>query len=296
MPAILLIAGGFLLILAGSALFSHSAETLTQQLFRNHSLGRRILGNISLSLPELVLPLFSFLGGSGGGRKDAGIGAILGAPLFLIAILWPMTLLVTRKSPAPLSEKKQLSKEAPILAAGLTLALLAGSSRMTILHWGVAILLLLLYPAILFGLKGEDPPDNTSRHQENPFSIRTALSFLSGVGFLLTGPVLLLNGILQFGGSHGGETIFILSLVLSSLSTESPEALSLFMLLKKRDIPAAYAILWGSIHFQLTVTLASGLLLSPWIIQERHIVAGSILILALLLSTLWARSGTERAN
>lgn len=120
--------------------------------------------------------------------------------------------------------------------------------------------------------------------------------FLSGVALLLIGPVLLLKGILGFGGSGGGETVFILSIILSSLSTESPEALSLFMLLKKRDIPAAYAILWGSIHFQLTVSLATGLILSPWIIQERHIAAGAVLILALLLSTLWARSTVERTN
>ncbi len=296
MPAILLTAGGFLLILGGSILFSHSAEALTQKLFRNHSLGRRILGNMSLSIPELILPLFSFLGGSGEGRKDAGIGAILGAPLLLIAILWPMTLFFTRKSPIPSSEKRQLSREAPILAAGLSLALLAGSFPSHTLHMSIGIFLLMLYPAILFGIKGEELPDDSSNTEDHPAFIRTALMFLSGVALLLIGPVLLLKGILGFGGSGGGETVFILSIILSSLSTESPEALSLFMLLKKRDIPAAYAILWGSIHFQLTVSLATGLILSPWIIQERHIAAGAVLILALLLSTLWARSTVERTN
>jgi len=296
MPAVLLTIGGFLLILGGSTLFSHSAEALTHRLFSNHSLGRRILGNISLSIPELVLPLFSFLGGSGSGRKDAGIGAILGAPLFLIAILWPITLFITRKSPPPLSEKKQLGKEAPILAAGLIVALLAGHSSSTTLHWAVAILLIFLYPAILFGLKGNDPEDITAGQPENLDSLKTGLLFLAGVGLLLIGPILLLKGILLLGGSGGGKIIFILSLVLSALSTEAPEALSLFMLLKKRDIPAAYSILWGSIHFQLTISLASGLLLSPWIIEERHVTAGSLLILALLLSALWARSGKDRRN
>ena len=296
MPAILLTAGGLLLILGGSILFSHSAEALTQQLFKNHSLGRRILGNVSLSIPELILPLFSFLGGSGEGRKDAGIGAILGAPLLLIAVLWPMTLFITRKSPIPSSEKRQLSKEAPILAGGLSLALLAGEFPSHTLHLIIGILLLFLYPAILFGIKGEELPADTDNQQNHPTIIQTALLFLSGVTLLLTGPVLLLKGILQFGGSGGGKTVFLLSILLSSLSTESPEALSLFMLLKKRDIPAACAILWGSIHFQLTVSLATGLLLSPWIIQERHLAAGAILILALLLSTLWARSTIERTN
>jgi len=295
-PAILLASGGFLLILGGSILFSHSAEALTQKLFRNHSLGRRILGNISLSIPELILPLFSFLGGSGEGRKDAGIGAILGAPLLLIAVLWPMMLFITRKSPVPFSEKRQLSREAPILAAGLSLALLAGSFPSRTLHLSIGILLLFLYPAILFGIKGEELPEHSDNTQGQPAFLRTALLFLSGVTLLLIGPILLLKGILRFGGSGGGEIIFILSIILSSLSTESPEALSLFMLLKKRDIPATYAILWGSIHFQLTVSLATGLLLSPWIIQERHIVAGAILIMALLLSTLWARSAMERTH
>jgi len=296
MPAILLTAGGFLLILGGSILFSHSAEALTQQLFKNHSLGRRILGNVSLSIPELILPLFSFLGGSGEGRKDAGIGAILGAPLLLIAVLWPMTLFITRKSPIPSSEKRQLSKEAPILAGGLSLALLAGEFPSHTLHLIIGILLLFLYPAILFGIKGEELPADTGSQQNHPTVFRTVLLFLSGVTLLLTGPVLLLKGILQFGGSGGGKTVFLLSILLSSLSTESPEALSLFMLLKKRDISAACAILWGSIHFQLTVSLATGLLLSPWIIQERHLAAGAVLILALLLSTLWARSTIERTN
>jgi Ca2+/Na+ antiporter len=296
MTELLLTIGGFLFILGGSTLFSHSAEALTQQLFKNPSLGRRILGNISLSIPELVLPLFSFLGGSGSGRKDAGIGGILGAPLFLIAILWPITLFITRKSPAPAAEKKQLGKEAPVIAAGLAAALLAGQSSSITLHWSVAILLIFLYPAILFTIKGDATENIVSEQTGNQPFLKTGFLFLIGVGFLIIGPILLLRGILFFGGPNGGTTIFILSLILSSLSTESPEALSLFMLLKRRDIPAAYAVLWGSIHFQLTVSLASGLLFSTWNIEKRHIVVGIILIIALLLSTLWARSEPVRKN
>ncbi len=278
---------GFLLVLAGSALFSHSAETLTRRLFTNHSLGRRILGNLSLSIPELVLPVVSFLGGSAPGRKEAGIGAILGAPLFLVAILWPVTLWVTRHEPAPKEEKKQLGKEAPLLAGGLFLALAAGLTPSRPVHFIVAAFLLLLYPAILLKLRTEDAPEEEGP-EEGSSTVRQTLAFLAGAAFLFIGPVLLLKGILHSGESQGNGSIFLLSLLLSSLSTESPEALSLVMLLKKRQTASAYGVLWGSIHFQLTVSVASGLLLSPWTIEGRHLIAGGILIVALLFSTWWA--------
>ena len=50
------ILAGFSCLLLGSALFSHSAERLVHRLFRNRQAGSRILGNLSLSLPEAILP------------------------------------------------------------------------------------------------------------------------------------------------------------------------------------------------------------------------------------------------
>ncbi len=280
---LLLFAGGFGLIVAGSALFTRSLERTVLRFFNDKSQGLRILGNISLSLPELLLPLIAFLApGAGGSRVEAGTGAIFGSPLFLLLFLLPLSFFLKQQ------DIKSLARETPILLGGLLLALLLFNHSL-FFRLPLALLLVGLY---LWGILA--PSDNNVPEEKtatsSPWSPLDALFITGGSLLMGGGSQLFLLGIDHLRASHGISP-FWTSLILAPLATEAPEILTLLHFLKKRSLADGFSILWGSIHLQTTLSIALGLLASPWKSSHASISAGAILLLllALLLLLSWTR-------
>jgi cation:H+ antiporter len=301
---------GFLLVAVGSALFSHAAERLIGRFFSNRQLGARILGNVSLSLPEAVLPLFAFLStdrNAGTGpdlSMEIGVGAVLGAPAFLLLVLWPLYLWHTRRHALPSSRRRQLVREIPLLGAALGGALLLGLLNPPWLKVSGGILLLGLYVVLFFRIESHpgEPPETSAgdtaspgTDKEDPARIGDAIAFLSGTGLILYGPDLFLSGLRELSGQEHAATPFLLSLFLSALATESPEMLALLIFLRKGERALGFDIVWGSISFQLTVSLSIGLFLSPWTLSGHHLILGALLLLVLGSSYLYGRRESHAA-
>lgn len=290
----------------GALFFSHAAERLTRRLFSNRQMGARILGNVSLSLPEAVLPVFAFLTmerhpGPGSARSlDIGLGAILGAPAFLLLVLWPLYLWFTRHHPLPASRHRQLVREPPLLMAALGGALALGFVPVPGLKIAGGFLLLGLY--LFLVLRIEPHPEDSdgtelpaAARPDDPVRATDWVAFLAGTGLILYGPDLFLSGLGELSGTGAPATPFLLSLVLSALATESPEMLALIFFLRRGERVLGFDIVWGSISFQLTVSLSVGLFLSSWTLSPRHAVLGGILLAVLLASVLLDRRGFHDA-
>lgn len=294
--AVVRLGSGFILIATGSALFSHAAERLTHRLFSNRQLGARLLGNLSLSLPEAVLPLFAFLTADHNTvpsqTLDIGVGAILGAPAFLLGVLWPLYLWFGRTHPLPAIRRNQLAREPPILGAGLIGALALGFVQSEGGKTAGGVLLLALYAFLVARI---EPHESETRPEDQPAKAVDGLAFLAGTGLILFGPELFLSGLRELSGTGPSSSPFLLSLVLSPLATELPELLALIYFLRRGNRTMGFDIVWGSISFQLTVSLSVGLFLSPWILTARHAVLGGILAAILLLSALLGRSVSRAA-
>lgn len=294
--AVVRLGSGFILIAAGSALFSHAAERLTQRLFSNRQMGARLLGNLSLSLPEAVLPLFAFLTADHtpgpSYSMDIGVGAILGAPAFLLGVLWPLYLLSGRKIPLPSIRRNQLVREPPILAAGLIGALCLGYVQSAWVKTAGGVLLLALYAFLVARI---EPHETDSAPENQPASPVDGLAFLAGTGLILYGPELFLSGLREISGTGPSSAPFLLSLALSPLATELPELLALIFFLRRGNRTMGFDIVWGSIGFQLTVSLSVGLFLSPWTLTTRHAVLGGILACVLVASAIFGRSVSRDA-
>lgn len=291
-----LLLAGFSLILAGSILFSRTAEQLVESLFRGHPIGMRILGILSLSLPEALLPLMAFWPpGEGLSRPpdsspmDIGVGAILGAPSFLLLILWPLYLLRTRRPTGTTVRPGQLQREIPLLVFALGVALAAGETSSARLHLLAAGLLLVLFTVSLFSTR-TDPELSPTPVPATPFRpLREVVLFLIASVLVVSGPRVFLSGLFAWQQTHPGPAPFWISMVLSALSTESPEALALFFLLRKGEREHGFDIIWGAISFQLTIPPAIGLAFSPWNLTLRHDVMGCLLLAVLLASLMAAR-------
>ena len=222
---LLLFAGGFGLIVAGSALFTRSLERTVLRFFNDKSRGLRILGNISLSLPELLLPLIAFLTpGAGGSRIEAGTGAIFGSPLFLLLFLLPLAFFLKQQ------EIKSLARETPLLLGGLLLALLLFNHSL-LFRLPLALFLVGIY---LWGILA--PSDNNVPEEKtensSPWSPLDALFITGGSLLMGGGSQLFLLGIDHLRASHGISP-FWTALILAPLATEAPEILTLLHFLKK---------------------------------------------------------------
>ena len=292
------ILAGFSCLLLGSALFSHSAERLVHRLFRNRQAGSRILGNLSLSLPEAILPLYAFLvpqapaaSPSDHFSMNIGVGAILGAPAFLLLVLWPAYLWTTRKEPLVRTRRTQLARETPLLFFALAIALASGFVSSRPLHLFTGCLLLGLYLGAFYLIESPTDPMAEIPGQENgPPKPVDYLLFAASVVLILVGPEIFLSGLNALGRSFHSSLPFFLSMALSALATESPEALALFFLLRKKERALGFDVVWGSVSFQMTVSLSIGLFLSPWHLLKVHLLLGGVLLLALLASFLYAKS------
>lgn len=288
---------GFLLLLLGSGLFSFTAEKIVHRFFRNRQAGGRVLGNLSLSLPEAILPLYAFLAPSPpesslslNFSSNIGVSAILGAPLFLLLILWPVYLWKTRDSPLIESRRVQLSRETPLLALGLAIALISGVVPSRLLHLFAGCLLIALYLGAFFLIETPRKPSDSHEQKVVPPTVRDYLLFGCSAILILAGPEIFLSGLNQLGQSFSSSFPLFLSMGLSALATESPEALALFFLLKRKESALGFDMIWGSISFQMTVSLSIGLFFSRWHLLNIHVTLGGILLLTLLVSFLYSRS------
>lgn len=284
---------GLLMILLGTTLFTRSVETTVDRFFDDRNRGLRILGNLSLSLPELVLPLFAFLGpGTGPTAIDAGTGALFGPPAFLFLFLIPLILL--RKPSFGTGPCRLILREAPLLFAGLAgaLMLLGNGPVLRSLLAGVLaafyFLTIFFFPAVEMD-KGEKTPSG-DRSATGSFRLLDTVFLTGGTLLMVGGSHFFLAGI-DLLSAHQGPKAFWFSLLLTPLATEAPELLTLFHYLKKRQTSRAFTILWGSIHFQLTLSIALGLLSSPWLRTRATLEAGGALLTLLLLSGFLALPG-----
>jgi Ca2+/Na+ antiporter len=279
---LLLLSGGFALIVAGSSLFTRSLERTVLRFFNNKNRGLRILGNISLSLPELLLPLIAFLApGAGTSRVEAGTGAIFGPPLFLLLFLFPLAFFLTQR------ESQSLARELPLLLGGVALGLLLFDHSL-ILRLILSLFLAGLY---LWGLFSTvDHEEVQEEESGSPWGILDALSVAGGSLLMGGGSQLFLVGIDHLRSSHGISP-FWSALILAPLATEAPELLTLLHFLKRRSMSEGLAILWGSIHLQTTLSIAMGLVASPWRGSQAARSAGETLLLLLgaLLLLSWKR-------
>jgi Ca2+/Na+ antiporter len=96
-----------------------------------------------------------------------------------------------------------------------------------------------------------------------------------------------------------GISPFWTALLLGPIATEAPELLTLTHFLRKRSLPEAFSILWGSIHLQTTLSVAVGILASPWLGSPGAIHAGFALgglLGLLLLPAILRRSRTSEGD
>jgi cation:H+ antiporter len=301
---VLILAISFLVILAGSELFTNGVEWAGRRLEVSEAAVGSLLAAVGTALPETFVPAVALL--TGGHDPSAhhavGVGAIIGAPLMLSTLALFVMGVATfafrkRRERASLmvqryDVRRDLAFFMPIF---LVLVLLGMLPLTPTLRNFLAIFLLLIYGFYGFlMLRLKRPPGIELEHglyferilRGNPSSPRFAATIaqvIAGIIAILIGARAFVDQIVLFS-QHVNLSPGVLSLILSPLATELPEKYNSVIWIRQRKDHLALANITGAMVFQSCIPVALGLALTPWHLTAPELLAGAIgLVSAALL-------------
>ncbi|CAA7599450.1 Sodium/calcium exchanger membrane region [Acididesulfobacillus acetoxydans] len=283
-------------ILAGAGGFTNGVEWLGKKLGLGHGAVGSILAAVGTALPETMVPVIAFLGGSRSGEmtSEIGIGAILGAPLMLSTLAFfisGLAVLIFRHENRPLSlDSRVVVHDLGFFLAVYGLAVMA--SFLPVLPKRLCALMLLVSYAwyvmrTVRASKGQDggaipPPLYLAMRARDP-----------ALGRVLTQVAVAL--LLIIGGAHGfvlavkavalaqGVPAFVLSLIITPIATELPEKFNSVVWLRQGKDTLALGNISGAMVFQSSVIPPLGILFTPWHLEYLALWSAVLALLAALL-------------
>jgi cation:H+ antiporter len=291
-----ILALSFLIILAGSELFTNGVEWAGHKLAIAEAAVGSVLAAVGTALPETFVPAVALLTGrdSPEAHDAVGVGAIIGAPLMLstVALLvMGVAALVFRGRRrqvalrvARADARRDLGFFIPIFLMVL-LCGLGGLSLLTrqvmagalLVVYGAYIAVMLrleraegaevehgLYFEALIGGNGLDPRGWT-----------TAAQVVVGVVAILFGAMEFVDQVILFS-RHAGLNPGVLSLILSPLATELPEKYNSVVWIRQSKDHLALANITGAMVFQSCIPVALGIAFTPWHLTHAEILGATI--------------------
>lgn len=300
---IAILLASFVVILAGSEMFTNGVEWAGHHLSLSEAAVGSLLAAVGTALPETLIPAVALV--MSGGRTDVhsevGVGAIIGAPLMLSTIaLFVMGVAAlgfrTRRLRVALrvprtDARRDLAFFLPIFAAALLLGM-AALPAMARYVLGAALLAVYAgYAAVILKLKRD--AETTVEHglymelllggnPSNPRALATALQVLIGVIAILLGAYEFVQQIV-FVSQHANLSPGVLSLILSPLATELPEKYNAVVWIRQGKDNLALANITGAMVFQSCIPVALGVAFTPWHLSHPELLGGAIAILSAAL-------------
>jgi cation:H+ antiporter len=260
-------------VVGGVRLFTNGIEWAGALARLSEAKAGSLLAAWGTALPETLVPLIA-LGRGGGARMAIGVGAVLGAPLFLatlaMALLGLEVLRRAGSSAGVVVSPSGLRRDLGWFIAAFALAV-AASALGPVGRVLTAAALLAGYACYVRRTWGESggamlqpmAPLLLAARASRPPTWAVLAQTTVGFGAILLGAELFVSLADRGAGSLGMDR-FLLAALVTPLATELPEVLnSLVWLARGRDV-LAVSNLTGAMAFQGSVVPALAMLLSPW--------------------------------
>ena len=301
--------GALVLVVVASDAFTNAVEWLGAKFGLTRSAVGAVVAAIGSSLPESIVAFIALVVLRDARSQAIGIGAVIGAPLMLSTVVFSLigVISLVRREPPGIP---QLSIPvaptlfgATLFFATFALALAASFTSSAMVHAIVAVCVLAAYVVYLaYHLRAGQPEAEESppplriapRHKRpaTPIVVLqlcialvvTALAsrwFISSLG----------AASLAFGISALGMSLF-----LSPIATELPEASSVFLWMRRCEDNLAISNVLGAMMFQTSVACAIAMLATPWQLGASAYGAGvaALAAVALLIVTTLVRRQVEQ--
>ncbi|MGN6201611.1 MAG: sodium:calcium antiporter [Solirubrobacterales bacterium] len=280
MDAVLLLLA-FAVVLAGALLFTNSVEWIGHKLEVGVGAVGSILAAVGTAMPETLIAIVALVGAAEG-SEDVAVGAIVGAPFLLATLAMGLVGLFAYMYRDKRDQGLQLNVHRETLERDLLFFLvlfaIAGG-----LAWGppapvriaVGVAFLLAYVGyIALTLRGggevqsEDSLnplifERRSERREDPSMLLCVVQLLVGLGAMVGGAHLFVEGLLNLAESIGAEPL-VLALILAPLATELPEKVNSFFWVREGKDALALGNITGAMVFQSMIPVGIGLIFTDW--------------------------------
>ena len=281
MTQALLFAGGLVLIVGGSELFTNAVEWAGFRMRLASGATGSLLAALGTSLPETVVPVVALVSGQPSANSVA-MGAVLGSAFLLLALGSGVTgaAVLMRKSRRTLQpEPRQVRRDLGVFIGAFAFVLVAIIlPRPVRIALGVCLLAayaLYVRATLAGGEPSEERPEplHLVRWHSEPHAAFIATQLALSVAMLIVGSDLFVTALNDVATSLHSNPL-TLSLIVIPVATELPETLNSVLWVRSHDDHLAFGNVAGSAAFQACVLGFIGLTFTPWRPDFNGILSG----------------------
>ncbi len=299
MPFVLLVLGLGLIFLAAE-LFTNAIEWFGKRLNLCEGAVGSVLAAVGTALPETSVAIVAIIMG-GKGHTEAGIGAVLGAPMMLSTLAMFITGASVLVFASAKKRSKKISADYRVVGRDLRsfflvyiLAFVAGLVAVRPAKIGIAVVLLGIYAFYVHRTftcptcseeENEMRPLHFHRRATLPKLRWVIVQLCSGLALMIFGAAEFIESVTTVSKSWGVSPL-VLSLIITPIATELPEKFNSITWMRHRKDTLALGNITGAMVFQSSVLPAIGILFTPWHLDARGLASIAVAILATFIA--WA--------
>jgi cation:H+ antiporter len=292
----LLFAGGLVLIVTASELFTNAVEWTGYRLKLASGATGSLLAALGTSLPETVVPVVALISGEPSAASVA-TGAVLGSAFLLLGVGTAVTgaAVLLRRSRRRLEPQAgQVRRDLGLFIGGFSVVLVAiVLPRPLRIVLGICLLVayaLYVRATLAGGAPSEAAPEplHLVRWRDGePGSRWIGVQLVGAVAMLILGSDLFVRGLNDVASSLHTNPL-TLALIVIPVATELPETLNSVLWVRSHDDALAFGNVAGSAAFQACILGFIGLSFTPWRPDFNGVLSGlltlgvAVYLLALL--------------
>lgn len=300
--SVLLLIVGLGLILLAAELFTNAIEWFGKRLNINEGAVGSVFAAVGTALPETLIPIVAFVSG-GASNSEAGIGAILGAPMMLSTLAMFVTgtaiLIFTRqrrRTSDVRANYKVVGRDLRWFFLVYLMALAAALIPYRAAKLAIGLVLFLCYCRYVHLTmscedsdhgEGEIRPLHFSRRASRPRLRLVIVQLAVSLAAIVFGAKMFVENVTVVAESIGISAL-VLSVIITPVATELPEKFNSVVWVRRKKDTLALGNITGAMVFQSSVLPAIGIICTGWGIGELgHAGIGSIVVALLATMVFW---------
>jgi cation:H+ antiporter len=291
---------GLGLIFLAAELFTNAIEWFGKRCRITEGAVGSVLAAVGTALPETSVAVVAIIKG-GGEEIEAGIGAILGAPMMLSTLAMFITGASVLVFAAARKRSRTINADYRVVGRDLRsfflVYLLAFVAGVTPGRWpklAIAVILVAIYANYIrrtfaspdsAGGGEEMRPLHFHRRADRPQFRWVLVQLASGLALMILGAMEFVTSVTVVAKSLGVSTL-VLSLIITPIATELPEKFNSVTWMRHRKDTLALGNITGAMVFQSSLLPAIGIAFTPWVLDAKALASIGVAVLA--TSVAWA--------
>jgi cation:H+ antiporter len=294
--------GALLLLVVASDAFTNAVEWIGVLFGLTRSALGSVVAAIGSSLPETMVAVVALLVLRDPTSQAVGIGAVLGAPFMLATIVFAIigATALARRQPPDISRGK-LDVEVGNTLVGLalftlTFALIVAASfaPTLVVRTGAAALVVVTYFVYLVyhfrrpSAESDDLPSplRFSPGRQRPLGLLVFAQLTVALAVTVAASRWFVTSVTAASAQLGIAPL-VVSLFLSPIATELPEAMNVGIWMRRGQDELAFGNVIGAMMFQTSIASAIAMLASPWHLDREAYAACAAAFGAVIIVLAW---------